>query len=270
MDPFLNEEQTSDTKEQPLPYQLMEYLVSCSPPANLPSDWKKYAPENFISIHKDIILIIANYLSRFDRGALEQVCKYFLIIIRLEWPPMPEYLLYYPDTKIQHLLKRNFYELCKALHNVEITYNNVTSNSKKGPARYLARRSERPYSDLEVDLSQLEGFMVNMVEFEKDNNLFTQLCWNDYMKNFQNLVYMAITDADLSSLDIEDLTKLEGFFAKFNSAGGHGEISLPPNIKEIILYASEENYQEHHTQFSKGYLEMLDLYAQKCTKLEFW
>jgi hypothetical protein len=203
---------------------------------------------------------------------LEQVCRYFLIIIRSVWPPMPEYLLYCSNSEMKHLLKPNFYELCKALHNVEITYNNVTSNSKKGPARYLARRSERPYSDLEVDLSQLEGFMVNMVEFEKDNNLFTQLCWDDYMKNFQNLVYMAITDADDIRLDIEDLTKLEGFFAKFDSAGERvgGYISLPPNIKEIVLYASEENYQEHHTQFSKGYVDHLGLNVSKYTKLEFW
>jgi hypothetical protein len=153
MDQSLSKEQTSDKKEQPLPYQLIEYPVSFSLPVSLSNNWTEYSSENLISIPKDIILIIADCLSYSDRRALKQVSKYFLSIIRLKWPPRPEYLLYCSGSEMKHLLKQNFYELCKALHNVEITYNNVISNSKMGPARYLARRSQHSYSDLNVNLS---------------------------------------------------------------------------------------------------------------------
>jgi hypothetical protein len=265
MDQVPSKEQTSDNKEQPPPYPLREYEVSYFLQVILPNDPTEYNSVNFIPIHKDIILMIADYLTRPERGVLKLVSKYFLTTIRLKWPPMPGYLVYCSDTEIEHLR-----ELCRALHDVEITYNNVTSNSKMSPARYLARRCQHPHSDLNVDLSQFEGIVVNTPEFEKDNYDFDQL-WNDYMKKFENLIYMAITDADLSHLDIRDLKRLEGFFAKFNSANGlGGRIFLPPNIKEIILYASKENYQENQTQFSKGCLNTLSLYASKCTKLEFW
>jgi hypothetical protein len=91
------------------------------------------------------------------------------------------------------------------------------------------------------------------------------------MKKFQNLVYMTITDADFTDINIIHLKKLEEFFAKLNSADGLGRwIFLPPNMKQIVLYASEENYQEHLTQFSEGHIKGLGLYVPKCTELEFW
>jgi hypothetical protein len=57
---------------------------------------------------------------------------------------------------------------------------------------------------------------------------------------------------------------------KLKSANGYGGIFPPPNIKQIVLYASEENYQEHYTQFSEGYVERLGLHASECTLLKFW
>jgi hypothetical protein len=68
----------------------MEYPVSCSPSVSLPDGWKKYESGDFISIPKDIILVIANHLICSHKGVIERVSRYFLSIIRLRWPPMPE------------------------------------------------------------------------------------------------------------------------------------------------------------------------------------
>jgi hypothetical protein len=261
-----SKQKPSGNKRQLPPYPLTEYEVSSSISVSLPNDRTEYESGDFISIPKEIILIIAGCLSRSDRGVLKLVSRYFLTILRFNWPPMPEYLVYCSDKEIKHLR-----ELCRALLDVEITYNNVTSNSKMSPARYLAIRDQYPHSELKVNLSRLEGLMVNMAEFDKDDYPFDQFVWVDYMKFFENLVYMTITDAEFSYLDIRNLQKLEGFFAKFNLANGSGGVTfLPPNIKEIVLYAPKENYQEHHTQLEKGYLRTLGLRASKCTELEFW
>jgi hypothetical protein len=265
---FPNKEQ-KNKKEQPPPYQLGVYPVSCSP-ASLPDGWKKHKPKSFIFIPEDIILVIADYLSRSDRQVLEQVSEYFLSIIRSKWPPKPEYLFLYDlNTKIEYLLELSLRELCKTLHNVEIIYNNVTSNSKMGPTRYfLGRTSHRPPPDSIVDPSQWEGLMLKV---EKDGNPFYRALWSDHREKCKNLVYLTLTDADDIYLNLENHEKLEGLFVKLKSADGLGGYIFPsPNMKEIVLYASEENYQEHHTQFSEGYVERLGLYAQTCTNLEFW
>jgi hypothetical protein len=260
-----DKEQTSNKKDQPLG----KYPVSCSP-ASLPDDWKKCKPKSFISIPEDIILVIADYLSRSDREVLEQVSKYFLTIIRSKWPPKPEYLILYDlNTTIEYLLELSLRELCMALHKVEITYNNVISNSKMGPTRYfLGRICHRPPCDSIMSPSQWEGLMV---KFEKDNGSFNQYLWRRYMEKCKNLVYLTLTDADDIFLEIENLEKLEGLFVKLKSADGLGACIIPPSsMKEIVLYASEENYQEHHTQFLEGHVERLGLHAPKCTELEFW
>jgi hypothetical protein len=265
---FSNKEQ-KNKKEQPPSYQLVEYSVSCSP-VSLPDNWERYESGKFKLVPKDIILIIANYLTLSDRGVLEQVSKYFLSIIRADWPLIPEYrFVHCSDTEIQYSLKLNLREFCMKLHNVEITYNNVTSNSKMGPTRYfLGRTCHRPPPDSIVNPSQWEGLML---KFEKDNSPLNQELWKYYMKECKNLVYLILTDADDIYLEIENLEKLEGLFVKFNSADElGGDIFLPPNMKQIVLYASKGNYQEHHTQFSKGHVEELDMHASKCTKLEFW
>jgi hypothetical protein len=266
---FQNKEQ-KNKEEQPPPDQLMVCLVSCSSLVNLPDGWEKYESGNFISIPKDIILIIATYLSRSHRGVLEQVSRYFLSIIRSNWTPRPEYLfLYNLNTKIEYLLEQGLRELCKALHKVEITYNNVTSNSKMGPTRYfLGRTSHRPPPDSIMNSSQWEGLML---KFEKDDTPVYRTLWSSRIKTCKNLVYLTLTDADDIYLNIENHEKLEGLFVKFKLADGlGGTIFPPPNIKQIVLYASEENYQEHHTQFSEGYIEKLGLHASKCMGLEFW
>jgi hypothetical protein len=265
---FQNKEQKNKEEQLP-PDQLMVYPVSCSP-MSLPDNWERYESGNFKPVPKDIILVIANYLSRSHRGVLERVSKYFLSIIRSKWPPKPEYLFLYDlNTKIEYLLELNLREFCMKLHNVEITYNNVTSNSKMGPTRYfLGRTSHRPPPDSIMNSSQWEGLML---KFEKDDTPLYRTLWRDHIKGYKNLVYLTLTDADDIHLEIQHHEKLEGFFAKLNSADGlGGRIFLPPNMKQIVLYASEENYQEHHTQFLEGYVGRLDLYAQTCTNLEFW
>jgi hypothetical protein len=268
MDLFQNKEQ-KNKKEQPPPDQLMVYSVSCSP-VSLPDNWERYESGNFRSVPKDIILIIANYLSLSNRGVLERVSKYFLSIIRSDWPLIPEYrFVHCSDTEIQYSLKLNLREFCMKLHNVEITYNNVTSNSKMGPTRYfLGRTSHRPPSDSIVDPSQWEGLML---KFEKDDTPLYRALWSSRIKTCKNLVYLTLTDADDIYLNLENHEKLEGLFVKLKSANGLGGIiAPPPSMKQIVLYASEENYQEHHTQFSEGYVERLDLRASECTNLEFW
>jgi hypothetical protein len=258
------------SKEQPPPYPLREYEVNCFLQVILPNDRTEFSSVNFIPIHKDIVLIIAGHLNRSDRGVLRQVSKYFLTTMRLKWPPMPEYLILYDlNTTIEYLLEQGLRELCMDLHKVEITYNNVTSNSKMGPARYfLGRTCHRPPCDSIVNPSQWEGLML---KFEKDNYPLNQELWKYYMKECKNLVYLILTDADDRLLDIKNLEKLEGLFVKLKSANGlEGDVFPPLSIKQIVLYTSEENYQEHHTQFSKGYVEGLGLYAPKCTELEFW
>jgi hypothetical protein len=263
------EEQPPDKKEQPTPYQLTEYPVSCSSPVNLPDGWERYESGNFKPVPKDIILIIATYLSRSHRGVLEQVSKYFLSIIRSNWTPRPEYLFLYDlNTTIEYLLELSLRELCKALHKVEITYNNVTNNSKMGPARYfLGRTSHLPPPDSIMNPSQWEGLML---KFEKDDTPLYRSLWRCYTKECVNLVYLTLTDADAIYLKIENHEKLEGLFVKLKSENGlEGDVFPPLSIKQIVLYTSEENYQEHHTQFSEGYVKGLGLHASRCTNLEF-
>jgi hypothetical protein len=257
------------SKKRPPPCQLVEYSVSCSP-VSLPDNWERYESGNFKPVPKDIILIIATYLSLSNRGVLERVSKYFLSIIRSDWPLIPEYrFVHCSGTKIQYSLKLNLREFCMKLHNVEITYNNVTNNSKMGPTRYfLGRTSHRPPPDSIVDPSQWEGLML---KFEKDDYPFNRILWSYRIKRCKNLVYLTLTDDDDIYLNIENHEKLEGLFVKLKSENGlGGDIFSPLNMKQIVLYASEEKYQEHHTQFSKGYVKELSLNASECTNLEFW
>jgi hypothetical protein len=275
MDPFLGKKQTSDKKkqtsdkkEQPPPSQLGEYPVSCSP-VSFPDGWEKYESGDFSLFPKDIILFIANYLSRSNRGVLEQVSKYFLTIIRSKWPPMPEYLILYNlNITIGYLLELSLRELCMNLHNVEITYNNATSNSKMGPARYFfGRTCHCPPSISIVNPSRWEGLML---KFGKDKYPIYQELWRYHMEECKNLVYLTLTDVENIYLKIENFKKLKGLFVKLKLADGLRGIFFPPlNIKQIVLYA-EENYQEHHTKFSEGYENRLSLYASECTELEFW
>jgi hypothetical protein len=99
-----------------------------SPPYN----WKGRHSGELKNIPGEIILYITSYLDYFDgTSVLKQVNKHFLVIIRSEWPLIPQYLFEYS-------LKRDYYQLCMRLNKEKAIYYDDSNNHNMKLVHYLA------------------------------------------------------------------------------------------------------------------------------------
>jgi hypothetical protein len=98
------------------------------------------------------------------------------------------------------------------------------------------------------------------------------LSWNNYLNECVNLFYLELIDISDISLGPVNIPKLEGLFMKFKSVNHwRALINLSSSMKTIVVYASEGNDQECHTQPSKEYVNLLGLETPMyLTQFELW
>jgi hypothetical protein len=255
---FLNKKQ--------IPYKLRIYSVGSYPVGSslmkLPDDWKEYVSEGFTNFSLDIIRYITNYLNDFDIRALKQISKRIFAIMRREWPQIIFYVALWSNEMIEYSQKRDLYNICMKFHKQR-----ATNNSNMDSVCYLdGRMNQYPPHKMKMDPSRWTFMRLK----DGTNNYRLNQSWVHYLKECVNLVYLRLIDTSDLYLNIANLTKMERFFMKLKPVNGWGaEVTLPSSMKTIVVYATEESYQKHHTQFSERYIYYLQLNALKCTQFKF-
>jgi hypothetical protein len=222
---------------------------------NPPDDWKGYVSEGFTNIPGDIIRDIANYLDESGIRALEQVCRCTFAIIRPEWPSVRFYLAFWPSTVVEESRKQYSYSLCRALYKKR-----ATNNPKMNPGHYFDGIIDQfPPSIYEANSYQWKAMSLK----GGTNNYLLNQSWIEYLRSCTNLDYLILNDVYNMNLDINKyLIKLKSLLMGMRLKSvtiWNATVTLPLSVKEIVVYASEGNDQECHTQSSKQYLDRLSL-----------
>jgi hypothetical protein len=222
-------------------------------------------PGMFIPISDDSFRLMINYLDYFDRRALEQVCKLFFVIIRLKGPKFSYPFVFWSHTKIKDSRKQGSYEFCMVLHDLRATYNGDTN---MGPVYYFDVIMNQCSSRFHEEDSPVWNVM--RLESETSIRKINQF-WATYLQKCLSLVCLKLDNASNIELPLYDHPKLEILIMELKSADGCETCAfLPPSMKKIVLYATEENYRKHCTWYSRPYVHYLFLSAPKCIDLELW
>jgi hypothetical protein len=247
--------------------QLTKYRpVSPLPPRESLDDiWEGCYPGMFIPISDDNFLLMINYLDYFDIKALEQACKLFFVIIRLKGPKFSCPFVFLSHTEIKDSRKQGSHEFCMVLHDIMATYNGDTD---MGSVYYFDVIMNQCSSRFHEEDSPVWNVM--RLESETSAREINEF-WAAYLKDCSRLVCLKLDNASNIDLSFNDHPNLEIFIMELKSADGRGAtIDLPPSMKTIILYATEENYRKHYTQNSRPYVDHLYLNAPECMDLELW
>jgi hypothetical protein len=210
-------------------------------------------------------LLMINYLNYLDRRALEQVCKLFFVIIRLKGPKFSCPFVFWSHTEIKDSRKQGSYELCMILHDVMATYN---VNTDMDPVYYFDVIMNQCTSQFHEEDSPVWNVM--RLEGETSIPEITKF-WATYLQKCSRLVCLKLDNASNIDLNFNNHPNLEIFIMELKSASGRGaQVFLPPGMKTIVLYATEENYRRYCIPNSKPYVNRLYLNAPKCMDLELW
>jgi hypothetical protein len=210
-------------------------------------------------------LLMINYLNYLDRRALEQVCKLFFVIIRLKGPKFSCPFVFWSHTEIKDSRKQGSYEFCMVLHDLRATYNGDTNMD---PVYYfdviMNRRSSRFHEE--------DSPVWNVMKLEGEtNDYIINQFWATYLQKCSRLVCLKLDNASNIDLNFNNHPNLEIFIMELKSADGcETSASLPPSMKKIVLYATEENYRRYCIPNSKPYVNRLYLNAPDCMDLELW
>jgi hypothetical protein len=254
-------------QHQSTKYHLAKYRP-VSPPLlkkKLLNNGKGCYSEVFKNIPDYIILYIVNYLNYLDRRALEQVCRRSFVIIRLRRPKFSYPFVFWSHTKIKDSRKQGSYEFCMVLHDLRATYK---GNTDMGPVHYFDVIMNQCTSRFHEEDSPVWNVM--RLEGETSIREITRF-WATYLQKCLSLVCLKLDNISNIDLNFTNHPNLEIFIMELKSADGRGAtIDLPPSMKTIILYATEENYRKHYTQNSRPYVDHLYLNAPECMDLELW
>jgi hypothetical protein len=255
----------SQTNEPPTNQPIKLYRVGSSSPTSPPDSWKKCNSGEFKYIPEDIILYIANYFDHFDIRKSEQVCRRLFAIIRSKWPlpPIPCFAAFRSDAVIEDSQMRYLYNSYINFYN-----NRANDNPNMDPVYY--------FDDM-IDLYSLDKMNVDpslwthmRLKSEDDNSTINETLAN-YLRQCKRLVYLRVDNASNILLNLRDHINLEGLFVEFKSVDGLGAyITSPSSMKAVILYATEKNYQKHHTQLLEPRVLKLHLITLESTELELW
>jgi hypothetical protein len=162
--------------QQP-PCQLGMHLMEPFSPVSPSYEWKTGHSGSFKDIPQDVILFIANGLSCFDISVLEQVCRRFFVIIRLQWPQNQRRFALWSYTGTEKPQKWDTYEFYIKFYERGrwATYNSMDdpNNSKVDPVHSLVTIMDQFVpSDCEVDPSQWE---ICELKGEKNSYSFNEL-----------------------------------------------------------------------------------------------
>jgi hypothetical protein len=238
-----------------------------SPPPSKKSlgNSKRCYPGMFIPISDDNFLLMINYLDYFDIKVLERVCRCFFVIIRLKGPKISRSFAFLSHTEIKDSRKQGSHEFCMVLHNLRATYN---GNTNMGPVYYFDVIMNQCSSRFHVKDSPVWNVM--RLESETNDNIINQF-WATYLQKCSRLVCLKLDNASNIDLNFNNHPNLEIFIMELKSADGCDTCaSLPPSMKKIVLYATEENYRKHCTWYSRPYVHYLHLSAPDCIDLELW
>jgi hypothetical protein len=228
------------------PYKLTRYRVGSPLPMD-PLDKSKII---YTFIPGEIILIIAEYCDYFNITVLKQACRHFFVIISPKWPTTQYSIAYWENNEIQYSRKQYSYNLCMKLYKKRVTHNgnNVTNNLNMDPVCYFDGIINRPSpSPNKVNPSQWKAIRLKS---ETSDYIINQ-SWVDYLKVCEELNYLRLENVDNINLNIENLSNLKEFFMEFKSIHAlGGQATLPSSVEEIVVHASEGNYQERYTLYS--------------------
>jgi hypothetical protein len=206
-----------------------------------------------------------NYLNYFDRRALEQVCNLFFVIIRLKGPKFSYPFVFLSHTKINDSRKQGSYKFCMVLHDLRAIYK---GNTDMGPVHYFDVIMNQCTSRFHEEDSPVWNVM--RLEGETNDYIINQF-WAAYLQKCSRLVCLKLDNASNIDLNFNNHPNLEIFIMELKSADGcETSASLPPSMKKIVLYATEENYRRYCIPNSKPYVNRLYLNAPDCMDLELW
>jgi hypothetical protein len=275
-----------------------QYYRSHSP-MGPPNDWEGFITVGSIDIPGEIILDIVRYLTYSDRRVLELVCRGFSAIIRSKWPPI-RFTIVFGSNENKKLQKRYLYNLYMEFREKRIIYQdkNVTNDPDMGSVYYFrgtmdedplplcecyfgGTMDEDPLPLCECyfrgtmneqphPLCKMGPSRWQVMRLEGVINNFCNLPWADHLRKCKNLVFLGLKRVNNISLYIPYLTKLKGFFIKPELIDGSNiTIHLPPSVKAIAVYASEEKDQECRIQSSKRWIQKLNISTSDYPELEF-